>query len=357
MTDPTPASNHPFDLRVVRDAAEAGALAADLLTEAAHTAVAARGRFTLAIPGGSVPTPVFTALAEREFPWDATRLLWVDERAVPPDHEHSNYGAFARDLLPSLPIPAAQVLRMRGELGPDDGARDYTTVLGNALAGHPLDAALLGIGEDGHVASLFPGKDALEATDPVLPIHDSPQAPARTHHPLTPRPPLRRNRRCRRPRPRQKGRHHPSPRRHPPPRSSPRPPRHRPPGRDLDHRRHSKAGRCLTLDHRLSCRNVRAWTQAGHTNHLSNKDLCRTSMPPDALYGAGGRTHVDSGINRGGRSIHKCAECIKENEVYHTEDKGGPRGPEFCTPEKAQNCFDKMNEEVKRERQKRLGGG
>ncbi len=177
MTDPTPATNHPFDLRVVRDAAEAGTLAADLLTNAAHTAVAARGRFTLAIPGGSVPTPVFTALAEREFPWDATRLLWVDERAVPPDHEHSNYGAFARDLLPSLPIPATQVLRMRGELGPDDGARDYTTVLGNALAGHPLDAALLGIGEDGHVASLFPGKDALEATDPVLPIHDSPKPP------------------------------------------------------------------------------------------------------------------------------------------------------------------------------------
>lgn len=165
-------------VRRVRDASEAGDIAAGLLIEAASRAVAESGRFTLAIPGGSSPKGVFEALVSSDaFPWPKTDLLWVDERAVPPEHADSNYGAFARDILPRLPIDSGRVHPMRGELGAEAGASDYANVLGRVLGNRPLDAVLLGIGEDGHVASLFPDSPALKAEGLAIPIFDSPKPP------------------------------------------------------------------------------------------------------------------------------------------------------------------------------------
>ncbi|MAY73615.1 MAG: 6-phosphogluconolactonase [Phycisphaerae bacterium] len=172
-------------VRVVRDADAAGHMAACLLVDAARAAVAERGRFTLAIPGGSSPKAVFRSLAEPErrddFPWSATDIFWVDERAVAADHADSNSGAFLRDALPLLPIDPERLHRMQGEFGPDRGAAAYAETLANVLNADGedavLDAVLLGIGEDGHVASLFPGADALEASGAVIGVTDSPKPP------------------------------------------------------------------------------------------------------------------------------------------------------------------------------------
>ena len=175
MTDTQP------NVRLVANADEAGVVAASLLSEFAHQSVLARGRFTLAMPGGSSPKSVFAHLSASatspDFPWRQTQLLWVDERAVPPDHADSNYGGFVRDVLPNLPIDPADVHPMRGELGPDEGAAHYQNLLINVLGTHPIDAVLLGIGEDGHIASLFPGAPSLEAIETVIGIHDSPKPP------------------------------------------------------------------------------------------------------------------------------------------------------------------------------------
>ncbi len=168
-----------FDVRRVREAHEGGRVTALLLREIAKRVVDERGVFTLAIPGGSSPRTVFgELLLAGEFPWNRTQLLWVDERAVPIEHADSNYGAFARDVLPGLAIPHEQVHRMKGELGPDEGAADYAHTLASVLGEQgTLDAALLGIGEDGHVASLFPGADELQASGTVIGITDSPKPP------------------------------------------------------------------------------------------------------------------------------------------------------------------------------------
>ena len=172
-----------MDIRRVKDAQEGGELAAALLLESAEHAVREGGAFSLAIPGGSSPKGVFRALAKPgmrdAFPWARTHLFWVDERAVPVEHADSNFGAFAKDVLFDLPIPHERVHRMKGELGPDAGASDYARTLEDALGDdYVLDAALLGIGEDGHVASLFPGARELLSGGRVIGITDSPKPPS-----------------------------------------------------------------------------------------------------------------------------------------------------------------------------------
>ncbi len=172
-----------LDVRRVKGAKEGGQVAAGLLLESAQHAVRERSVFALAIPGGSSPRGVFAALVSPEmrgaFPWDKTHLLWVDERAVPIEHADSNFGAFARDVLFDLPIPHERVHRMKGELGPTEGASDYARTLEDVLGDdHVLDVALLGIGEDGHVASLFPGARELSSGGRVIGITDSPKPPS-----------------------------------------------------------------------------------------------------------------------------------------------------------------------------------
>lgn len=121
-------------------------------------AAAARGTATLALVGGTTPRPVYEALAARvDVPWQQVRVYFGDERAVPPDDPESNFGMARETLLAHVPIPATQIHRMHAEAADAEAAaRAYEELLPDAL-----DLVLLGIGEDGHTASLFPGAAAV----------------------------------------------------------------------------------------------------------------------------------------------------------------------------------------------------
>jgi len=124
---------------------------------------------SVALSGGSTPKKLFELLAAPEasaqVAWDRVRFFWGDERCVPPEHADSNFRMAQESLLSKLPVDAARVHRMRGELDPQKAAAEYEQVMSAALPGRPwpkLDFVLLGMGDDGHTASLFPGTAALE---------------------------------------------------------------------------------------------------------------------------------------------------------------------------------------------------
>jgi len=144
------------------------------LIRLAQQSVAARGIFILALAGGSTPQKLYSVLASdpdfRDFPWDKTRLFFGDERHVPPSHIDSNYLMVSSTLLASGLVPAANVHRVRAELADANMvAADYDVDLHTFFTqtmrvdGFPrFDVILLGMGQDGHTASLFPGSKALE---------------------------------------------------------------------------------------------------------------------------------------------------------------------------------------------------
>lgn len=157
---------------VAPDSAALTHRAARHFTELIEGAVERRGRARIAISGGSTPRPVFEALADETQPWrkriDWARLdiYWVDERCVPPNDKASNYNMTRQALLDRVPLPAAQVHRMEGELEPELAASRYEAELRNSMrlegAEAPrFDVIQLGIGPDGHTASLFPHTAAL----------------------------------------------------------------------------------------------------------------------------------------------------------------------------------------------------
>jgi len=137
------------ELRVVADpAAEVAALLAEAGLAGGH----------VVLTGGSTPRRAYELAAERDTDWSAATVWFGDERCVPPDHPDSNY-AMAEDALLSRLSSRPEVLRMEGELGPDAGASGYEAEVRARLGGEPAwDLLLLGMGPDGHAASLFPGK-------------------------------------------------------------------------------------------------------------------------------------------------------------------------------------------------------
>ena len=140
---------------------------------AADTAEALReGARTLVLAGGTTPRRCYELLSQLEVEWGRVCVLFGDERCVHPDHPDSNY-RMAREALLDRVSPAS-VHRMAGELGPDEAAGAYAHIVA-ALA--PLDIVLLGVGEDGHTASLFPGHAALQASGLAVGIRDSPKPP------------------------------------------------------------------------------------------------------------------------------------------------------------------------------------
>lgn len=144
----------------------------------AERAYAARGRFAIAIPGGSV-VPALKAVS---LDWTRTHLFWVDERAVPPSSGDSNFGLARAIWLEPAGVPPSAIHRMPAD-DPDLNAAAFTyrDELGRVLGESPqLDVVVLGVGHDGHVASLFPGHPALsEEHQFVVPIVDSPKPPPR----------------------------------------------------------------------------------------------------------------------------------------------------------------------------------
>jgi len=173
----------PQNLKIVYfvepNAAALARRAADYFVAQAVEAVAARGVVRIAISGGSTPKAAFAALAEQgeewreRMPWAKLDLWWVDERCVPPDDAQSNYRMTREALLDHVPLKPEQIHRMEGELEPDDAAARYEAEIKKSfgLAGAEIprfDLVQLGMGPDGHTASLFPGTDALRMTDRLV---------------------------------------------------------------------------------------------------------------------------------------------------------------------------------------------
>jgi 6-phosphogluconolactonase len=130
--------------------------AAQILAE--RLAANARAGGSIALTGGSGPERAYELAAELEPDWSRSEVWWGDDRAVPPEHEWSNYRMAKEKLLDRLEKPPAAVHRIPGELGRDDGADAYQEELGSST----IDLVLLGMGPDGHIASLYPNQPTLE---------------------------------------------------------------------------------------------------------------------------------------------------------------------------------------------------
>ena len=158
------------DLVVVPDTDSLAAEAAQRFASAAATRISERGRFVVALSGGSTPGPTYERLASEPFAsrvdWPRVHVFWGDERCVPPDHPDSNSRMTSEALLDHVPIPRENVHRIRGELEPHEAATLYRRELAGVLGeGGRIDLVVLGLGTDGHTASLFPNTMALEERD------------------------------------------------------------------------------------------------------------------------------------------------------------------------------------------------
>ncbi len=154
--------------------------------EATERAVAdpQRGRFLVALSGGSTPRALHRALVAHYrdlIPWERVQVFWSDERCVPPDHPESNYRMARETLLEQVPLPAANIHRMPGERADyDAAAADYEAEIRQVFGLPPdvllrFDLILLGMGPDGHTASLFPGTAALHETSKLVSANWVPQ--------------------------------------------------------------------------------------------------------------------------------------------------------------------------------------
>jgi len=149
--------------------------AARLILEHARSAIAGRGLFRLGLTGGRSPAAVNAALVATagDLPWSKVQFTFGDERCVPPDHEDSNYRLAHQSLFAPAGVPEGNVFRMRGEIDPETAAREYEAKLAAVSARlgekrYAHDLLLLGLGEDGHIASLFPGIPALDESERLV---------------------------------------------------------------------------------------------------------------------------------------------------------------------------------------------
>jgi 6-phosphogluconolactonase len=150
------------EMHVYRDSAALARALADFIVATAGLAMAERGVFRIALSGGHTPQTTYELLGreplQAAISWSDTFIYFGDERCVPPNDEQSNYRMVQRALLEHVPIPAANVHRIRGEIDPGLAANEYASVLRADFGNTPrFDLMLLGLGKDGHTASLFPG--------------------------------------------------------------------------------------------------------------------------------------------------------------------------------------------------------
>jgi 6-phosphogluconolactonase len=165
------------EIRVFPDGASLAAAAAERFVYLAGKAVAERGRFGVALSGGSTPKATYARLAADEnaarVDWPRVHVFWGDERCVPPDHPGSSFRMAREALLDQVPLPEGNLHRVRGELDPEEAAQAYALELGAFFGAEwpSFDLILLGVGSDGHTASLFPGSPALdERRHPVVAV-------------------------------------------------------------------------------------------------------------------------------------------------------------------------------------------
>ncbi len=160
--------------------------AAQYFVEMVSEATEANGRARVAISGGSTPKAAFQLLADprqpwhKRMPWEDLELFWVDERTVPPDHSDSNYRMTREALLDHVPLNSQQIHRMEGELPPEEAAARYESELRNTFrlegAESPrFDLLQLGMGPDGHTASLFPHTAAIHEMGRLVTANEVPQ--------------------------------------------------------------------------------------------------------------------------------------------------------------------------------------
>jgi 6-phosphogluconolactonase len=156
------------EIIICRDARELNHKAAEQFVVLAGAACAEKGRFAVALSGGSTPKALYALLASKKYrdriDWPRVHLFWGDERCVSPDYPESNFRMVQESLLSKVEIPPETIHRMEGEKEPAAAATDYEIELRNFFGSTALprfDLILLGLGEDGHTASLFPGSAAV----------------------------------------------------------------------------------------------------------------------------------------------------------------------------------------------------
>lgn len=151
--------------------------AAEIFVAGARHSVDKRGRFAVALSGGETPRRMHKMLAKEPYvlkiPWGKTHIFWVDERCVPENDPASNYGVAQKDILDRVPIPKTQVHFMMGRLSPENGIKNYMKILVDFFhiqddAFPIFDLIFLGMGTDGHTASLFPGQRALDEKEKMI---------------------------------------------------------------------------------------------------------------------------------------------------------------------------------------------
>jgi len=141
--------------------------AAEHFAALAQEAIINHGNFSVALAGGSTPRATYEILSTIEFAqkinWELVHVFWGDERLVPPDHQDSNYRMAYEAMLKVVPIPQENIHRVYGELKPHDAARNYAEAIGDFFdpRSASFDLILLGMGDDGHTASIFPETDAV----------------------------------------------------------------------------------------------------------------------------------------------------------------------------------------------------
>lgn len=158
---------------VFTDAEAVAAAAARRILAAAAAALATRGVFRIVLAGGRTPLRTYGRLSQATTDWTGWRIYFSDERCLPPAHEERNSRTAALAWLDRVPIPAANIHPIPAERGAETAAFAYSRVVSTAL---PFDLVTLGMGEDGHTASLFPGQ-VYPTTASVLPVHGAPKPP------------------------------------------------------------------------------------------------------------------------------------------------------------------------------------
>ncbi len=168
-------------IEVVPNPSSLAERAAEEFFRLAELAMANEGRFTVALAGGTTPQLMYTFLSKMNLSWDRIHFFWGDERCFPPDHQNSNYHMAYETLIKAIPSPSQNIHRIQGEFPVEQAAKQYKEDLYLFFKGTlpRFDLILLGLGSDGHTASLFPGTPAArEMSNWVAPvIHRDPPLP------------------------------------------------------------------------------------------------------------------------------------------------------------------------------------